>query len=814
MIMVPIVDQDSHCYHCGEICEESIHIDDKAFCCQGCKTVYQLLQQKELGNYYCMNTAPGRTMDKVQPEKFRFLDDPSIASRLYAFKSEQRAHVVLYLPQIHCSSCLWLLEHLDNILEGVIASHVDFAKKELAVSFRPELLSLKQLAETLASIGYEPYISLQDADGREVERQKSQAAKKAAYKLGVTGFCFANIMLISFPEYLGMRAGDHPELSRFFHLINFCLALPVFFYGAREFFVNAFLSFRQRYLNIDAPIALAIAVTFGRSIYEIASGTGAGYFDSMSGIVFFMLLGRTLQNRTYAALSFNRDYRSYFPVAVTVIQGQEEKICKLGDVREGDRILIHHQEIVPTDCVLSKGEVALDYSFITGESQTESTEIGGQIYAGARNIGAGVEVIALRPFDQTSFARLWDGNSYKSPSSDRESRVSIISKYFSLVVLAIALSAFAYWQVVNPQHAWNALTAVMIVACPCALLLTATFTNGYLLDFFAQQGLFLKNAQVLAALSQADHIAFDKTGTLSEPGNERMIVAQNLMSEAETQSLVDIISQSLHPLSMAIVKHYRALGIVSQSGLVPMKETTGKGLEGWASEKHYKIGSYDFVHGTDKGRPAKTEVHVSIDGLSKACFQFETSFKKGIEELLPRLGDRSLSLISGDNDNSRAHMERSFPPGSRLLYRQLPEQKLGHVQELQRTGKRVIMIGDGLNDAGALKQSDVGIAVVNKSFSFSPACDAILEAGNLRYLDRYIALAKTGQRLIVAGFAYSVLFNLIGIGFAITAHLSPLVAAILMPSSSFGIMAIAFWGIRWAVKKQFPGKDGLAAIET
>jgi len=784
--------QLSTCYHCGERCKShKLDIGNKSFCCNGCRSVYLLLHEHELGNYYCLNEQPGTTMKVVQPEKFRFLDDEAIATRLLEFSNGRKANITFYLPQIHCSSCLWLLEHLDQVHPGVITSRVQFSAKELSLSFDLTQISLRQLAELLTRIGYEPHISLQD--NSEAVKPAAYSQKNAAYKLGITGFCFANIMLISFPEYLGLKPADSNGLSAFFRWVNLGLSLPVVFYGAREFFKNALYSFRQGYINIDAPIALAVAITFLRSIYEITSGTGAGYLDSMSGIVFFMLLGRTLQNRTYSTLSFNRDYKSYFPIAVTVLKEGKKQTVKIQDIREQDILLLHHQEIIPVDGILSKGKAAVDYSFITGESLPECPAIGDLVYAGGKVAGSAVEIIVVKNFGQNSFTRLWNNKAFKLQHSDKATMTTTISKYFSLAVLLIAFSAFLYWQLTAPQYAWNALTAVLIVACPCALLLTTTFTNGYLIEYFAAHGFFLRDAQVIEQLANADHIAFDKTGTITEAQDSSIITTKMSLTPQEKECMLSVLSQSIHPLAKAITAYYRHTGTVAADNI---KEIPGKGMEAWIDDHYYRIGSASFTGWHSNSTSDQTEVYVTIDGITKAHFLFRQQLREGVPALLQQVPGYTLSMVSGDNESSRAQMRTLFPAGAQFLFRQSPQQKLEHIQSLQQQGKKVIMVGDGLNDAGALQQSDAGIAVVQRSFSFSPACEAILEAEKLRYLPSYLKMAKASRKLILYGFAYSVIFNIVGIGFAISAHLSPMVAAILMPSSSLGIILIAFAGIR------------------
>lgn len=785
------------CFHCGDTCKShKLDIGEKSFCCTGCRNVYLLLSRHELEDYYCLNETPGISVKDVAPEKFRFLEEKTIADKLLTFCNGSQAHVTLHLPQIHCSSCLWLLEHLEKISPAIISSQVNFAAKELSVAFHIDQLSLRGLAELLTGLGYEPLITLENGQPK---NNKDYSSKKAAYKLGITGFCFANIMLISFPEYLGLNEISGGSLVPFFRWINLMLALPVVFYGAGEFFRNAWYSFHQRYVNIDAPIALAISVTFIRSIYEISTGSGSGYLDSMSGIVFFMLLGRTLQNRTYSTLNFNRDYKSYFPLAVTVVRQGIEQVLKIQDIKTDDLLLLRHQEIIPADCMLSRGKAAVDYSFITGESTPEHPEIGDLIYAGGKVAGSAIEVLVVKDFNQNSFTRLWSHKAFKQTESEKHTSTTLISQYFSVAVILIAVSAFVFWQFKAPDLAWDALTAVLIVACPCSLLLTTTFTNGYLLSYFASKGFFLRNAAVIEHLAQADHITFDKTGTITEARQSAVKVAKMQLSAEERRQVLSVTAQSIHPLSQAITNHFRYKPGIFDGA---MKELPGKGLEAWVDDKHIKIGSRAFVCGTGTETAPRSEVWVSIDKTVKAHFIFDNHLKPGVADMLGKLSpDYGLSLLSGDNESSYRQMKAVFPQKAALHYRQSPEQKLEHIQNLQDEGHKVIMVGDGLNDAGALQQSNAGITVVSQSFSFSPACEAILEAEKLARLPGFLKQAKKSRKLILAGFLYSILFNIVGLTFAVTAQLSPMVAAILMPSSSLGIILIAYMGVSYITRQ-------------
>ncbi len=400
MIVEKKIRQKQSCYHCGDDCKsEPIAYDDKNFCCEGCKMVYDIINKKGLCDYYNLEENPGLSQKiKVREGKFAFLDDESISSQLIHFKEGNQYHVTFYLPQMHCSSCVWLLEHLNKINSGIINSQVNFIKKEVTVIYQKQLVSLKQIAEILSSVGYEPHISLNNLDDKKVSKHN----KSKIYKIGVAGFAFGNIMMLSFPEYFSFGSIEDDQLRRFFSYLNLLLALPVFFYSASDFFVTSYKSLRQKFLNIDAPIALAVLITFSRSVFEIITESGAGYLDSMSGIVFFMLVGRYFQDYTYETLSFERDYKSFFPLGISVIrENQREVQISVSKLKVGDRIKIHHGEIIPADSILFMGKASIDYSFVTGESLPTEKTIGGIVYAGGKQVEGAIELEVIKEVSQS-----------------------------------------------------------------------------------------------------------------------------------------------------------------------------------------------------------------------------------------------------------------------------------------------------------------------------------------------------------------------------------------------------------------------------
>lgn len=783
----------STCYHCGAGCGKNpIVFDEKPFCCEGCQLVYDLLKESNLCTYYTLNNAPGNTFkNKGRSAKFNYLDEPAIAAKLIRFRDDNQIRITFYIPKMHCSSCIWLLENLHRLHEGIITSSVSFLKKEVTIHYRTSGIRLSEIADLLTHIGYEPLISLEDAEEKDTPRAKKKTNYSAILKIGVAGFCFGNIMMLSFPEYFSLgNFYDQGNLPVFFGFLNLLLALPVFFYSASEFFVSAGQAIRQRYLNIDAPIALAILVTFGRSVYEIVSGTGAGYLDSMTGIVFFMLIGRYIQNRTYNSLSFERDYKSYFPVAVSLVEDEHtEKSIPVNDLKKGDHIRVRNNEIIPADCVLLSKRTHVDYSFITGESIPVKKQAGDFIYAGARQADGAVDLEVRKPVSQSYLTGLWNNDDASEKENRRQQTyVDKINRYFTAIVLLLAFGAAAVWLFTDPARSLNAFTAVLIVACPCGLLLTTTFANGNMIRILGKNKLYLKNAAVLEKFSRTDTLVFDKTGTITT-GTQVRFAATSDFPEA-AQLAAALASQSAHPLSRKIAQTFKG---ETKAPVTHFEEIAGQGLKGEVNGHYLILGSRFFVTGSESPVPSReTNVFLMIDGIVAGFFSFGNEYRPGLQETLRELSDSyNLHLLSGDQDAERERLEPLFGKNAALHFRQDPAGKKDYIARLQQQGHTVLMVGDGLNDAGAFLQSDAGIAVSDDTNTFSPACDAILDGSSFTKIKSFLDFARAGKKVILVTFAVSLLYNITGLVFATGGTLSPVIAAVLMPLSSVTIVLSA-----------------------
>lgn len=788
------------CVHCGDDCgSHPVIWDEKPFCCNGCSTVYQILHENELCTYYDFESNPGIKVEAGKyKEKFAFLDDNEIAEQLYEFAEGNIRKITLYIPSIHCSSCIWLLEHLTILNQGVVKSMVNFVKKEVAITFNSDEISIRELAELLSSIHYIPEITLDKLQ----LKQNEEVNKSLLYKIGIAGFCFGNIMLLSLPEYVPGHEYLETHFKEFFGMMNFFLVLPVFFYSGSDYLLSAGKAIKHKFINIDVPISMGILMLFIQSSIEIFSGSGAGYMDSLTGLIFFLLIGKWYQNRTYQALSFERDYRSYFPVAVSKMENGIEISTPIEKLQKGDIILIRNQELIPADGILIKGEAQIDYSFVTGESKPVFKESGDHIFAGGKQMGSAIELTIEKDVIQSRLTQLWNQFEGEDSSNTKlNSLIDQISKYFTIAIITIGMFAGIYWLLNDSSKAVFAFTSVLIVACPCALALSAPFALGNTMRLMGRMGIYLKSSAVVEKLNSITTIVFDKTGTITQTDEVKVNFHGDELSDDDKIAVKSLTRHSTHVLSSTLYEFYKN---IPPETVVNYTELPSMGISGTINGREIKLGSAKFIYeGKTETSSLNTEVYFSADGKIKGHFSLSNQYRTGLSELINGLTPKyDLHILSGDNDSEMENLTLIFPKKSIIRFNQSPNDKLEYINNLKKQNKSVLMIGDGLNDAGALKASNVGISIADDIYHFSPACDAILEASKFQQLSYFLKISGRSVLIVKLSFILSFLYNLFGLYFAVQGILSPIVAALLMPISSISVVAFATFTTNYIAKSK------------
>lgn len=772
------------CYHCGELCVDNLIVDQgKHFCCNGCHTVYNLLSSNDLCTYYDLEQFPGKKIKTKQSKTYAYLDQAEVAKQLLQFEDGNSAQISFYVPAIHCASCIWLLENLHKMEDGVLRSRVDFMHKTVTIDFDSEKVALRHLAEILDTFGYPPLINLEQSG----KKKSISADHSLLYKIGIAGFSAGNIMLLSFPEYLGLDTSEESMFKPFLGYLNLILSLPVVFYSASDYFIGAYQGLKNKVLTLDVPIVLGTSAVFIRSVYEVLWQVGPGYFDSLTGLILFLIVGKWFQRKTYQALAFDKDYQAYFPIAITkILPDKSEQYVLLKTLKVNDEVLVRNGEIIPADGILAQDSL-IDYSFVTGEARPVSKKVGESVYAGGKNLSNAFGLKLEKEVSQSYLLQLWENKSTNKTSDVYLTNLILtFSRYFTAGTLIISAATFAFWYFVDPSKMLFAVTSVLLVACPCALALSIPFALSNAMRWLGKAGLFLKSTDTVEKLAQCDTIVFDKTGTLTTSQNGIATFVGDNLNDTEKSLIKSLTRQSSHPVSKLI---YNSL----DTAIVPLQnvlEKTGKGLRATHDYITISLGSAQYIGVEENTKSLHTRSFVSMNGIVKGYFQIGNEYRNDLKKCIQTLGQNyQLHLLSGDNESEKVYLSSIFNNPENIRFNQNPHDKLAYVQDLKKQNHQVAMLGDGLNDAGALMESNVGIAVMDDIYGFSPASDAIIEGGKITQLPILLRYAKTGMTIVKISLGISLAYNAVGLFFAVQGKLNPMVAAILMPMSSVTVVS-------------------------
>ena len=796
------------CYHCGLSVVESglftrsIVGVDREFCCFGCQSVCQTIYDSGLQSFY-RKTPAGETLTppKEVPAELASYDSDEVQADYIEKLGEERT-IHLLIEGIHCAACVWLIEHSLAKVEGVISADVNLTTKRLLVRWNNQQISLSAILQSLAKIGYAALpFDLDTAEGALARRHRG-----LLYRMAFAGFAMMNLMWISIALYSG---ADQGEFRNWFQWIGFLIATPTLFYAGFPFLRNAVLGLRRQYLTMDLPIAIGAMATYSYSTYITILNPPHGevYFDTVVNFIFVILVGRYLEAISKKqALSATHRLLELQPKLATVITDSGNKIVPVRSVIIGDHVLVKPGEKLPVDGMIVDGQSAVDESMLTGESIPILKTINDKVVAGSINGEGAFTVKTEQVLRNTALAKIVAlMEAAQASKAPIQSLTDKVVPWFVFITLTLALATFAYWNQFDFELALLAATSVLIITCPCAFGLATPMSVAVATGVGANRGILIKQGAALEALSQLTHIVFDKTGTLTE-GKLRVVnieVFADLSADKLLSLAASVEQRSEHSIAVAIqqtakdkqLNLYPVTDFISSPGEGISATVDGKqllvGTQAWLLQHQIK-GEQQQARINDLEQQGVSCVFIAIDGVLSGLFglvdELRSDVKKVIEELQKQ--NIKITVLSGDKKS----VVMAVTAGLGDINRQAevkPKDKANTIRQLQKQGDIVAMVGDGVNDAPALIQADIGIALASGTDVSIESADIVLSHNELQQVAQARRLATKTLRTIKQNILLSMSYNIIMVPLAMMALVSPIVAALTMPVSSLLVIANA-----------------------
>jgi Cu2+-exporting ATPase len=796
----PGVRSEALCAHCGlgvpsdgGVLGEAANV---LFCCRACAVAYAIIHGAGLGAYYERRTEldggvqPARGTGKSYAE----YDDPAFAERHVTGAPAGGARLELFLEGVHCTACVWLLERLPRVQDGVRSASFDLGRNALDVVFEPDRVRPSEIARALDALGYAPHPS------SAAQRDGQRRADRALWvRLGVAGALAGNVMLMAFALYSGAAAD--PAYAALFRWGSLLLAVPAVFFCGSVFLRGAVAALRTRTPHMDLPISIGILAGFARSAWNTVRGDGEVYFDSLAVLIFLLLVGRWLQARHHRGASHALELISALaPATARVLDGETTHELPADAVPVGAVVEVARDERIPVDGVVIEGRSSVDTSWLTGESLPEEIRPGDRVYAGTVNATARLRLRVEVAGAGTRLGRLL--SSVAAAQAQRAPIVRLadrVSGYFVFAALCLAALTFGAWSLVEPARALDHAVALLVVTCPCALGMATPLAVSVALKRAARAGIFFKGGEFLEVFAHPGTLVFDKTGTLTEG---RLALASFVGDPKALPLLRAAEKRSGHPIARAIVA---ALPAYAELEPDEVTEQPGAGVVASVAGHEVRVGSAAFVRGGARetgaswevelaaqaalGRPA---VALAVDGEVKGVLAFSDPLRSDARASLDalRASGYRVAVLSGDQPLVVETVARELGPLVAAEGGMSPEDKLAWIERARERG-RVFMIGDGINDAAAMSAADVALAVHGGAEAALLAADAFTSAPGVGKVLEAVRGARRTLGVIRRGIVFSLLYNLVGVGLCMAGRISPLVAAVLMPLSSLTVVTSA-----------------------
>lgn len=822
------------CSHCQQKFNQNSMIktqNKEYFCCQGCKSVWELLHASGLGEFYDrlgdnelspikeasdlvgidLSTAKLDDIKCEIPE----MDFTVLADKIYtdvsAFKDQDKAYtkyikvkdkaheISLVIEGISCSACVWLLEKLLIAKSGILEISINSTNHKAHIVFDPESISVSYIINLISRVGYTaaPF----DATSYEESTQKKRREFYSRLLVGLFGLM--NIMWIAVAQYSGYFSGMSQSMRSILNFAEFVLATPVLFYTGSGFFAGLRVSILQKRTNMDALVASGALSTYIYSIYAMLTRSGEVYFDSVAMIITFVFIGKFFETTSRKSATDAFDTLSArLPSTVMIKRGDELISVAADSVSAGELVVLRAGDMALFDGVCVSGEASFDMSMITGESLPVFVGAKSEILSGGICTNGSIVYRCLQSAKDSLIGRLldvlWSNLSQKPRIQELANK---ISSNFSLVILVAAVLTFAYYAFVSSfSHALIIGVSVIVIACPCALSLATPVSTVVALSLGFKKGVLFRYASIIETLCECNIVVFDKTGTLTS--KELKVANFVKFAEFDMGVLLGIVQSSSHPVSVAIAKYLKSKGI-SPKTPSSIKELAGKGCIGDFDGFRVAGGSARLMQelGIDFD-PSGASYFFAIDKNIVACFELTSTLREGARECVDALGDMGLEvmMLSGDSQSSVALSANEL--GIKSYRAQcLPQDKADEIDRLSKTGRRVLMVGDGINDTLALSKAHVAVSMSSGADVSLSTSDVILLNDSLHSLVFAIRLARATMKKVRINLGFCFVYNAFSVPLAMAGYVVPLVAAVSMSLSSLVVVLNSL-----SLKLKFRGK--------
>ncbi len=800
------------CTHCHLEFDESVMITEKEdngdvhhFCCKGCQGIYHLLREEGLDTFYDKLGKSSLEPPKQREDDLHKFDLEGFRKKYIIERPDGLYEIFMIIEGIHCSACVWLNEKVLHKTDGIVEATINYTTNKAHIVWDPERVKLSKIVEKIRSIGYNAY----PYDPKLQEERANRARRDYYARLLVAIFATMNIMWIAVAKYTGMFTGMREDVKAVLSFAEWVLATPTLFYSGWIFYRGAWYGFKNRFVNMDTLVATGASMAYFYSIWAMITGHGEVYFDSVTMIITFVLAGKYLEVLSKKRAADTMDALSNaLPTEVTVVQGGEKAMVPVEEVKPGDIIEVRPGEKAAIDGVVVSGEGSFDESSLTGESEPIYKCPGDEIVSGTVAIDGVVRYEASKDYGTSTLATLvglLEDSLTKKPKIER--LANEISGYFSSTILTIALLTFAgwYWLGGSFEHALVVAISVIVIACPCALGLATPVATLIGINLAARRGVLFKEAAYIETMAKCDVLVLDKTGTVTE-GKPRVVNFEKY-GDFDVNLLYSLVKSSIHPVSRGVEKFLKErFENLEEVGLEGVKQVQARGIEA-VYEGHKLYGGNAKMmqeFGLEADETSEyTLFYFAVDDRVVARFELRDMPKSGAKEAIAdirRLGI-DIIMLTGDNEKAAARVakEVGIPTFKHSL---LPNEKAAEIDILHAEGRRVVMAGDGINDALALSKSDIAIAMGSGSDVALEVSDVVLLDDRITSLRDAFLISRRTFRFVKQNLAISILYNTVTIPLAIAGYVIPLVAALSMSLSSLIVV-----GNSMRIKSAFKEKN-------